>query len=38
MSGVIAWREETGRSDVVVAVHDAGFKGADNGAIVDLRK
>ena len=38
MSVDIAWRTQTGRSDVVIAVHDSGFKWNDDGAINDLRK
>lgn len=38
MSVEIAWRKETGRSDVVIAVHDSGFMWNDDGAINDLRK
>jgi hypothetical protein len=38
MSVEIAWRKETGRSDVVIAVHDSGFEWNDDGAIDDLRK
>jgi hypothetical protein len=38
MSVEIAWRTETGRSDVVIAVHDSGFMWNDNGAVNDLRK
>ena len=38
MSVDIAWRKQTGRSDVVIAVHDSGFKWNDDGAVNDLRK
>src|SRR5437870_1609558 len=38
MSVEIAWRLETGRSDVVIAVHDSGIKWNDIGALNDLRK
>lgn len=38
MSIEIAWRTETGRSDVVIAVHDSGIEWDDGGANSDLRK
>ena len=38
MSVEIAWRLETGRPDVVIAVHDSGFMWNDVGATSDLRK
>src|SRR5689334_9294979 len=38
MSVEIAWRKETGRPDVVIAVHDSGIKWNDGGAMSDLRK
>jgi hypothetical protein len=38
MSVDTAWRTQTGRSDVVIAVHDSGFKWNDNGPVSDLRK
>src|SRR5436190_455747 len=38
MSVEIAWRKETGRSDVVIAVHDSGIRWLDGGALNDLRK
>ena len=38
MSVDTAWRTQTGRSDVLIAVHDSGFMWNDNGAINDLRK
>lgn len=37
MSVEIAWRLETGRSDVVIAVHDSGIRWLDGGAEGDLR-
>src|SRR5688572_16385796 len=33
-----AWRLSTGRSDVVIAVHDSGFKWNDAGALADMRR
>src|SRR2546425_2673116 len=38
MSVEIAWRRETGRPDVVIAVLDSGIKWNDLGALGDLRK
>ncbi len=38
MSVEIAWRPETGRPDVVLAVLDSGIKWNDLGALNDLRK
>src|SRR5438874_12539447 len=38
MSVEIAWRLETGRPDVVIAVLDSGIKWNDLGALNDLRK
>src|SRR2546425_4126449 len=38
MSVEIAWRKETGRPDVVIAVHDSGIKWNDTGAMNQLRK
>jgi hypothetical protein len=38
MSVDTAWRTQTGRSDVLIAVHDSGFMWNDNGAVIDLRK
>jgi len=38
MSVEIAWRLETGRPDVVIAVHDSGIKWNDGGAMSQLRK
>ncbi|MEO6028931.1 MAG: S8 family serine peptidase [Candidatus Binatia bacterium] len=38
MSIEIAWRKETGRSDVVIAVHDSGIKWNDAGDMNQLRK
>src|SRR5437660_9575047 len=37
MSVEIAWRVETGRSDVIIAVHDSGIEWNDLGAMSDLR-
>jgi len=37
MSIEISWRVETGRSDVVIAVHDSGIEWNDGGAMHDLR-
>src|SRR6185369_6218640 len=37
MSIEISWRVETGRSDVVIAVHDSGIEWNDGGAMNDLR-
>ncbi len=34
----VAWRLETGRSDVVIAVHDSGIEWNNSGAMSDLRK
>jgi hypothetical protein len=38
MSVDIAWRLSTGRPDVLIAVHDSGFKWNDTGALADVRK
>ena len=38
MSIEIAWRLETGRPDVLIAVHDSGIKWNDTGAMAELRK
>ncbi|TMB10788.1 MAG: hypothetical protein E6J71_26295 [Deltaproteobacteria bacterium] len=38
MSIEIAWRLETGRPDVVIAVHDSGIKWNDGGDMNQLRK
>src|SRR3989441_2270944 len=38
MSVEIAWRLETGRPDVVIAVHDSGIKWNDTGDMSQLRK
>ena len=38
MSVEIAWRAETGRPDVVIAVHDSGIRWLDGGVEGDLRK
>jgi hypothetical protein len=38
MSVEIAWRKETGRSDVVIAVHDSGIEWNNGGAMSQLRK
>jgi hypothetical protein len=38
MSIDIAWRLETGRPDVVIAVHDSGIKWNDGGDMSQLRK
>src|SRR5206468_1360797 len=38
MSIEIAWRLETGRPDVLIAVHDSGIKWNDTGAMAQLRK
>src|SRR5947207_9404845 len=38
MSIEIAWRKETGRSDVVIAVHDSGIEWNNLGAMSQLRK
>jgi hypothetical protein len=37
MSVDTAWRLSTGRSDVVIAVHDSGIRWSDPGALADLR-
>src|SRR5213083_721875 len=38
MSVEIAWRKETGRPDVLIAVHDSGMKWNDAGDMSQLRK
>jgi len=38
MSVDIAWRVQTGRPDVVIAVHDSGIKWNDAGAMSQLRR